>query len=144
MQKSNKQRKDEDKKALNTPFSKKIFEAVELSGKNLHDIAKQCGISLRTLGHWRAGNYLPDLREAVILAKVLGVPVEFFFPGHENENKFSDTENEIDYEKLTEAILSKIKHCDTPPQSTQQEKHQGGGNYMGPATGTDDIHPVPE
>ena len=64
----------------------KKFEALLIERKlTTYKVAKDTGISNTTFSDWKRGKSKPKLEKLIILAKYLGVPVEYFAEEKEGE-----------------------------------------------------------
>ena len=57
----------------------KLRKAREQAGFSRKDLEKLTGVDLTTIQAWEKGYRSPSLRNFVRIAKVLGLPVEYFF-----------------------------------------------------------------
>jgi transcriptional regulator with XRE-family HTH domain len=103
----------------------KITKLAEAKGMNQSDVMREVsrllieagreGVSLPKVHRWHNGGPTPDLYEAVALAKVLGVPVEFLAddsadtpPGPEDEyrKKLLEAAAVVGYEKAWKFVIN--------------------------------------
>jgi transcriptional regulator with XRE-family HTH domain len=75
---------------------KRLVEADKRMGK---DIAAEGGFSVASVSHWALGRRVPGADELAALAKVFGVPIDYFFEG---EGTLVLREDQIPYQAKSE------------------------------------------
>jgi transcriptional regulator with XRE-family HTH domain len=66
-------------------FHLKLTGVIDARGESQRDVARVAGVSHTTANRWCAGSGIPDMREAALLARHYGVPLEFLADDAQDE-----------------------------------------------------------
>ena len=64
--------------------------------RNQEDVAKECGVSQKTISHWECARVTPPVKKMVVLERLYGVPKEILFDDVFNSfNELNCAKNEL-------------------------------------------------
>lgn len=79
-----------------TTLEHRITEAMEAKGLSMDDLARQLGITVKTLKNWLSGRTMPRPNKLQMLAGVLGVSLTWLLSGTEEHDPLSGRPSRLD------------------------------------------------
>ena len=120
----------------NMEFSKKVVMLLERAGLNQAELARSCGIHPTRITELKKGEYHPPLGVALLMARTLGVSLDFLADPNQEQPPPAVTQEELAVLEIVrrvgpgralELLTEPLKHQKPPPVIGESDFRPGPG-----------------